>query len=219
MTDDDEKPSTSSAPRGTGHRGVQGARAASAHATPLVNRFLTPLLVGAVVVLAVTAWWMKRPVVTSTTLPTVSSSIPIAAPLALDTGSRLVIVSPEFMAELDGAGRGRILGAEANGERLPVGETGIMTAGAWRPLALDEATRERLLADLGQIRSAWAARTAGEEASDTVATSTATSGDRPSLVIEEVKADRTTRLIFQLTTSSPEFAAAAEALTPLRLAR
>lgn len=223
MKEDDDQPSTSFAPRGSRPR-VQKSEPRSSRARwRLPARLSTPLLVGALLAAAIGGWWMKRPTVTSTTLPTVESSTPTAAPLSLDTGARLVIVSPEFIAELDADGRGRIIDANPSRagdpahERPRASDTPLVNVGAWKPLLIDAPTVNRLLSDLGRIRSSWASRTAGEAAADSGVA--ATGGERPLIVIEEVKSDRSTRLIFQLTASSPEYAAAGEAFTPLRLAR
>lgn len=177
-----------------------------------------PLAAAALLVLVVGAgWWLRRPSMTSTPLAPDQAPLVASPALELDSGSHLVIATKAFTAELDATGVGRIAVFE-HGVTVPrFPDTAAVTA-LPRPLALDSATVSRLFTDLGRARASWAARTAGEEAAlDGGPAGPADTA--PVVVVEEVRADRSTRLVLQLDEGAPELPEIDAALTPLRLAR
>lgn len=198
---------------------------------------LAALAISALLALLVALIYVVQgPRMTITPLPDPNAAVSGASPLRIDTGSLLIIAGPGLWAEVAPDGRGRIA-EPASGVPLP--ERGAETGMAPRPssdsaipgmrtFALDAATTTRLFVDLERVRIAWAARVSGEAAAGAGDSETATGSARtgtegarrpPALVVEEVRPDRSTRLILQLDADAPEVGDIDEILTPLRLAR
>ncbi len=166
------------------------------------------IVIGLAVVVLVLVMGSWEPGVVVTPLPPARDDAPAVGPLVLAPGSLLVIDAPEFHAEIDASGRGRILstnrasaeGSEARSEAL----------------TLDPATLEMILGDLGRLKALWSARKVGEAAAIEPGDVSDTAEQTPAITVEERMADGTARVVLRLGASSPEFEETHRALTPLR---
>lgn len=156
---------------------------------------------------------LSRPEMSVTPLPKNGSESPEVGPLQISAGSKLRIIAAEFRAELDSSGAGTISKID-----LAQSPPRLLAPSAF---TLDRETFDKLLSELGKLKASWSARKAGETAlspdlrvapEDPIADES-----QPSILIEEIRADGSRRLILQLSNDSAEFAQTQDALTPLRL--
>lgn len=178
-----------------------------------IGRTLLLLAVAASVAAAVALWLRRAEPVATTTLPQTHDAAPDVGPLTIAPGSRLRIATPEFSADLDESGAGRITRMDAaKNPPEPMPEEKI---------ALDPQTRARLCLALGRLKAAWSARKVGEAALSPdlrdVPHNAIPDESHPTIQIEEIAVDGSHHLILSLAPSSPEYSATWDALTPLRL--
>lgn len=175
-----------------------------------MQRATLVILVALLAILLAAAFFARqRQEIVSTPLAGLNPEEPLrVGPIVLTNGARLVIVTPELHARIDGTGEARILRNDPN--RLPGQEPPEIV------IKLGATGWNDLLTDLGRLKAAWATRTVGESAQGD-GNQTPPDDAETLIRIDEEMANGTLRILIRLHPNDPEYEELRRILTPLRI--